>query len=80
MTVQVPAPLTVRAVPLTEHVPEAVYDTGRFEDAVAVSANGGSPYVWSGIGPNVMVWVVPLMITASVPHAAVAAVLFASPG
>ena len=36
--------------------PLVANDTGRLEEAVAETEKSGSPYVWSAMGSNVMVW------------------------
>jgi hypothetical protein len=54
---QVPAPTSVAAVPLTVHTPSVVdaNDTGRPDEAVAVSATGPAPKVWFAGVAKVMV-------------------------
>jgi hypothetical protein len=57
VTEQVPAPTSVAAVPLTVHTPSVVdaNDTGRPDEAVAVSATGPAPKVWFAGVAKVMV-------------------------
>jgi hypothetical protein len=55
VTEQEPAPAIARVDPITEHDPDAVNVSSRPEDVVALTSNGGSPYVIGRSCPNVMV-------------------------
>src|SRR5215470_4376132 len=53
--VQLPAPVSVTVLPETVQLPPAPKPTARPDEAVALTANGGSLVVLSGSGLNVMI-------------------------
>jgi hypothetical protein len=48
-------PVTDTVEPETEQLPEAVNETGKLEEATAVTEKSGSPYDLSEIGSKVIV-------------------------
>src|SRR5258708_39143232 len=54
--VQMPVPPKVTALPETEQGPDAVKATGRPDDAVALTATGGSPTILSATAAKLMDW------------------------
>src|SRR5919202_907243 len=56
VSAHVPAAVRVTVAPETVQAPVGVRTTGSPEEAVALSANGASPKVFSGSGSNVIVW------------------------
>ena len=56
VTVHEPAPVMWTDAPLTVQLPEAENDTGRPEDADALTAKSGSPNVLPDSAANVIAW------------------------
>jgi len=65
--VQLPAAVIVTVLPESVHWPEAAKLTTRPDVAVAFTVNGGSLVVLFASGPNVIVWLALLTVSAFVP-------------
>src|SRR6266508_3676909 len=56
MIVQLPAPISVMVFPDTLHWPLAMNVTGKPDEAVALTLNGGAPTVLFGSAAKLIVW------------------------
>ena len=56
VTVHEPAPVILTVMPVTVQFPLAVKVTVRPEEAVALTAKFGSPYVFDASEPKLIVW------------------------